>query len=254
MQRRIALALALACTFPAAAWADFRAEFDTPEGSGDRALTRIELAGDHMRTDAGNVSMLFDVGSGRLLMLERDKHQYMDMSKVAATAGAVMAQANAAMANLPPEQRAMIQQRMGSVMGEIGAKVDVRVTPTGAGERVAGYACQMYRTRINGVHRADSCLANLADAGISAADQASLRKAFAQLKAMTEKMSSGMFKSPLGEMPADKFPVKITSYDDNGKVEQVVQIKNIANSAVAAGEFAIPAGYTEHEISLGRHP
>jgi Domain of unknown function (DUF4412) len=253
MQRCLALALAFASTLPAPAWADFRADFDAPQGGGDNALTRIELAGDHMRTDAGNVSILFDTGSGRLLMLEHDKHQYMDMAKVAETAGAAMAQANAALANLPPEQRAMVQQRMGAAMGGLGVKVDVRVSPTGASDRVAGYACQVYRTEINGEHREDSCLANVGDAGISAADQIALRKAFAQLKTMTEKMSGGMFKSPLNEIPADKFPVRITRYDDNGKATQTVQLKSVVTSGVPAGDFAIPPGYSEREISMGRH-
>ncbi|MDR3388639.1 MAG: DUF4412 domain-containing protein [Rudaea sp.] len=253
MQHRIALVLACACLAPAAAWADFRADFDASQGSNASALTRIELAGDHMRTDAGNVSLLFDTGSGRLLMLEHDKHQYLDMAKIAETAGAAMAQANAAMANLPPEQRAMIQKRMGGAMGGMGAKVDVHVVPTGASDRVAGYACQVYRTEINGEHREDSCLASVADAGISATDQTALRKAFAQLNAMTEKMSAGMFKSPLNQMPTDRFPVRITQYGDDGKVTQVVQIKSIAASSISATDFAIPAGYTEHEISMGRH-
>ncbi len=249
MQRRIALVLALACAFPAAAWADFRADFDAPQGGSDHALTRIELAGNHMRTDAGKVSLLFDVGSGQMLVLEHDKRQYMDLAKVAETAGAAMAQANAAMANLPPEQRAMLQQRMGGM----GAKVDVRVTPTGASERVASYACQVYRTEINGAHHEDSCLASVADAGISAADSDSLRKAFAQLKTMTEKMTGGMFKLPINEMPDGKFPVKITQYDDNGKPVQTVVLKSVATSGVPASDFAIPAGYTEHEVAMGRH-
>ncbi len=253
MQRRIALVLALACAFPAAAWADFRADFDAPQGGSEHALTRIELAGNHMRTDAGKVSILFDVGSGQMLVLEHDKRQYMDLAKVAATAGAAMAQANAAMANLPPEQRAMLQQRMGSAMGGMGAKIDVHVTPTGASERVGGYACQVYRTEINGEHHEDTCLANVADAGISAADSDSLRKAFAQLKTMTEKMSGGMFKAPINEMPDGKFPVKITQYDDDGKPIQTVVLKSMATSGISAGDFAIPAGYTEHEITMGRH-
>jgi Domain of unknown function (DUF4412) len=253
MQHRIAFALAFACTFPAAARADFRADFDAPQGGNTPALSRIELAGDHMRTDAGNVSMLFDVASGRLLVLEHDKHQYMDMAKIAETAGAAMTQASAALANLPPEQRAMIQQRMGGAIAGMGVKVDVHVTPTGASDRVAGYACQVYRTEINGEHREDSCVANVGDAGISATDRACLRKAFEQLNAMTEKMSAGIFKSPLNEIPADKFPIKITQYDDDGKVVQVVQLKTVVTAGIPAGDFAIPAGYTEQEISMGHH-
>jgi hypothetical protein len=44
MQRRLALALALACAVPAMAWADFRADFANLQGSGGPDLARIELS------------------------------------------------------------------------------------------------------------------------------------------------------------------------------------------------------------------
>ena len=252
MQHRIAFALAIACSLPAAAWADFRADYETTGQGNVPALSRIEVGGEHMRTDAGGVSTLFDAGSGRLLLVEHDKHQYMDMAKVADTAGAAMAQANAAMANLPPEQRAMIQQHMGA-MANMTAKVDVQVTATGASDRVAGYACQVYRTEVNGRHSADSCLADVGDAGISGADRATMRTAFQQLKVMSDKMSAGLFKSPINAMPVDKFPVKITMFDESGKT-QVVQLKSLATSGADAADFAIPAGYIEKEVAMtARH-
>jgi hypothetical protein len=253
MHHRLAFALAIACCLPAAAWADFRADYEVSGQGNVPALSRIEVGGKHMRTDAGNVSTLFDVDSGRLLLVEHDKHQYMDLAKVADTAGAAMAQANAALANLPPEQRAMIQQRMGA-LGNAAAKVDVQVTPTGASDRVAGYACQVYRTDVNGRHSSDACLADVDAAGISGADRATLRSAFQQLKVMSKKMSAGMFKSPLNEMPADKFPVRIVMYgDDTGKT-QTVQLKSIASSGADATDFAVPAGYSEKEVAMpGRH-
>jgi hypothetical protein len=246
MQCRHALALAFACTLPTAARADFRADYESTGQGNIPALSRIEVGGEHMRTDAGHVSTLFDVGSGRLLLVEHDKHQYMDMAKIADTAGAAMAQANAALANLPPEQRAMIQQRMGAI-ANTSAKVDVQVTATGVSDHVAGYACQVYRTDVNGRHSADSCLAEAGDAGISAADRATLHAAFQQLKAMSEKISAGMFKSPINAMPADKFPVRITTFDESGK-PQVVQLKSIATSGADAADFAVPAGYSEKEM------
>ena len=87
MHHRLVFALVIACSLPAAAWADFRADYETTGQGNVPALSRIEVGGGHMRTDAGNVSTLFDSGSGRLLILENDKHQYMDMAKIAETTG-----------------------------------------------------------------------------------------------------------------------------------------------------------------------
>ncbi|MEP6483674.1 MAG: DUF4412 domain-containing protein [Rudaea sp.] len=247
---------ALCLVLSSSAMADFRADFTVVKGNaGDNlpSVSRIELSGAQMRTDAGNVSMLFDTRSGSMTVLMHDKRQYMDMQKMIDTAGAAMSQASAALANLPPEQRAMIEERLGGRVPGLGAKVDVSVTATGAAERVGAYPCQVYSTRVNGKHSDDICLANAADAGISGADQATLRRAFEEMKTMTEKMSAGMFRSPLSSMPSDKFPVRLTHYDDDGKVLHVVELKDIRSGAVAGGDFAIPAGYTEQDMGLGRH-
>jgi hypothetical protein len=258
MHLRFSLSIAaLGCALSGTALADFRADFTVVKGGSDNSMpgvSRIELGGGRMRTDAGNVSMLFDTRSGAMTVLMHDKHQYMDMQKVIETAGAAMAQANAALASLPPEQRAMLEQRMGGKIPGMGAKLDVSVTPTGASDRVAGHACQIYRTQVGDRHADDICLANIGDAGISAADQATLRKAFEEMRTMTEKMSAGMFRSPLSSMPLDKFPVRMTHYDDSGKVLQVVELKGVQTGGVVDSDFAVPAGYTEQDMgSLGRH-
>jgi len=73
------------------------------------------------------------------------------------------------------------------------------------------------------------------------------------MKALTEKMSNGMFHSPLRAMPTDKFPVRMTRYED-GKVVQVVEMKSLTTGGVPAGDFAIPSGYSEADLaSMRRH-
>jgi hypothetical protein len=257
MHIRFALAAAaLGCLASAPALADFRAEFAVVKGSKDGetpAMSRLELGGDKMRMDTDNVSMLMDAGTGRMTVLMHDKHQYMDMQKMIETASTAMATANAALANLPPEQRAMIEQRMGGRLpGVGGAKVEVSVTPTGTRDRVGSVNCEVYRTQVNGEHHEDVCLANAGDAGISGADQATFRRSFEQMKAMTEKLANGMFHSPLRSIPSDKFPVRMTRYED-GKVVQVVELKSLTNGGVPGGDFAIPAGYSEADIGSMRH-
>ena len=251
MQPRISFVLAiLGCALSTGAWAGFRADFASQGGGASDALSRIELSGNHLRTDAGNVSMLFDAGSGKMIVLMHDQKQYMDMAKVMETAGAAMAAASSALANLPPAQRAMIEQQMGSkIPGMGGAPISVSMTPTGASEQVAGHACKVYKTSVSGRHVSDSCLAKAGDIGISAADQATMRRAFDKLKAMTAKATAGMIQSPLSGMPTDKFPVRITEYGSNGKAEHSSVLKSLTSTGINPGDFAIPAGYTEQEMS-----
>ena len=255
--RTSVLIAALSCVSCNVALADFRAEFAVVKGSsgGDLpGVSRIEIGNGQMRTDTANVSVLMNTASGKMTVLMHDKRQYMDVQKVVETAGAAMSQANAALASLPPEQRAMIEEKLGGKIPGMGAKVDVSVMPTGAKDRVNGTPCEVYSTQVNGRHVDDICLANVNDAGIAGADQATLRRAFEEMKAMTDKMAQGMFHSPLSSMPLNKFPVRMTHYDDNGKILQVVELKGVQNGGVNASDFAIPAGYTEQDIgSLGRH-
>jgi hypothetical protein len=252
MPRRLALALALAC-LSCTAWADFRADYSGGAEGNAPSMSRIEVGGSHMRMDAGKISMLLDADSGKMIMLVHDKHQYMDMAKMAQMASAAMAQMNASLANLPPEQRAMVEQRMHGAMGAAGAHMDIKITPTGATDRVGNWSCQVYRTDVGDTHVEDSCLADVADAGISAADRATIRRAFERLKEMSEKMSAGMFKSPLNQLPEGKFPVKITHFDDGNKSKTVV-LTNVTSGGVNAADFAIPAGYTEQEPQMHGPP
>jgi hypothetical protein len=245
-----ALAGALLAT---AAFADFRAEYVSAKGEEDRdrpALTRIELSGPHLRMDAGRSSFLFDAAAGRFLILLHDKRQYLDVQKLAETAGAAMARANAALANLPPEQRAMIEQRMGHALPKSGAaEMDLRYTATGASARVAGLSCQVYRVEFDGRHTGDACLADLADTGIAAADRAALQQCFERLQALSEKISAGMVKSPIRALPAGKFPVRMTHYDEeDGSVSSVAELKALATAPLDAREFAVPADYTEQAL------
>ena len=253
MRCRLAAALALALV-SSATWADFRAEYSGSGEGNTPAMSRFEVGGSHVRMDAGKVSMLLDADSGKMIVLMHDKQQWMDMAKVAEKASAAMAQANAALANLPPEQRAMVEQRMHAAMGGGGGEhIAVSITPTGQRERVGSWNCEVYRTNVGDRHVEDSCLADVGDAGISGADRATIHKVFDQLKAMSEKMSGGMFKSPLNQLPEGKFPVKITHYDGDSK-GQTVTLANIAGGGVSAGDFAVPAGYTESEPEMHGPP
>ena len=255
---RFALAAAtLSCLACAPAMANFRAEFAVVKGGHNAempGMSRLELGGAKLRMDADNVSMLMDTGNSRMIVLMHDKHQFMDVQKAADTASAAMATANAALASLAPEQRAMIEQSLGVDVPGLGdAKLDVSVRPTGTRRRVGNYACEVYRTQVNGDHVEDVCLANVADAGITGADQATLRRAIDEMKAMAAKVSNGMVRLPLRAIPDDKFPVRMTRYE-NGRSVQVVELKSLTSGGIAGGDFAIPAGYREASLaSLRRH-
>lgn len=243
MLSKLALALAaLGCTLAAPARADFSADFADVQGTGGGSLTRIEVSGGRMRMDTDHSSILADASNGRILMLMPDKREYMDMGKMAQSL-------NAMLANVPPQMREMMKQRMAAH----GGGVSVSYAPSGQTATVAGYACAVYRVTVGANHSSDACLADISAAGIDAADQATVRKVFDDLRAMAQTASAGMAKSTLSQLPGGKFPVRMTRYD-GGKVVDVAQIKNVNRAAVNRADFEIPAGYTEQEMpAMGMH-
>ncbi|MDE2257967.1 MAG: DUF4412 domain-containing protein, partial [Xanthomonadaceae bacterium] len=177
-----------------------------------------------------------DAASGRILVLIPDKQQYMDMGKMAQSL-------NAMLANVPPQMREMMKQRMAAH----GGGVSVRYAPTGQTATIDGYPCAIYQVTIGTTHRSDACLADLSAAGIDAADQATVRKVFDDLRAMAQTASAGMVNSSINQLPAGTFPVQMTRYED-GKASAVTQIKNVSHAGVAAADFEVPAGYTEKQM------
>lgn len=237
---RLCLALCIAflgCALCAPAHADFRADFAAVKGDGDHALTRIELSGARLRVDSGNASVLIDTGTGSAIVLMHDKREYMDMGKMAQSM-------NAMLANVPPQMREMMKQRM-AAHGGGGA---VSYAPTGQTSDVGGRACEVYSATVNGRHVSDACLASVAAAGVSGADEATLRHAFEQMQTLASKASAGMLHTGIDAMPAGKFPVRITRYDD-GKVAAISELRQLSAAAAAAsGDFTIPAGYREMQM------
>jgi hypothetical protein len=140
--------------------------------------------------------------------------------------------------------REMMKQRM-AAHGHGG--VAVAYAPTGQTETVAGYPCTVYSVTAGSEHRGDACLADIASAGIDAADQATVRKVFEDLRAMAQTASAGMASSSINQIPVGKFPVMMTRYDA-GKLVGVTQIKDVTRGAVASADFAIPAGYSEKQM------
>jgi len=238
------LCLALCAT----ARAEFHAEYAPVEGKSEGAptLTRIEVAGGHMRMDTNRVSLLFDAATTKLIALLHMKKKFMDTKKAEAAPQETVDAAE----KMSPEHRAILEKQGNmpapdtqSASADITRRVTLKAT--GTNDRVHDIACTVYRTEINGRHMQDMCLAAIADTGIGAEDQALVQRAFDQVKAMSETGVGARFRTPVPALTAGKFPLRITRFSENGKVRDVVELKSIANAGVNAADFAIPAGYTD---------
>jgi len=194
--------------------------------------------------DAGRVSLLFDASADKVVMLMHNKKKYVDTKKTIVAD----ASSDAQLSKLAPEQRALIEKREAARMPESSGATTashVNLKPTGRSDRVHEYPCEVYRIEVNGRHKQDLCLASVADVGISAEDRAMLQRTLAQLKAMSEGRFGRNVHAPIAAVLPEKFPVKVVRYAENGKVIEILELKQLTNGGVNASDFAIPAGYTD---------
>lgn len=254
---RSALVLALICALPAGtALADARVDFRATEGGG-ASIQSLFIGHGKLRSDAdASTSVIMDPGSGSMTILQHDQRKYIRMGraeieKMSGALGAAMAQMEQALADLPPDMRAQMQGMVGGALGGTGGQPMVQVVQTGQRDNVAGYACTIYQTQMQGRTVGESCMGSTSvlDA-LSAADRRILDSALA----MTQELAEGMAQGPLANMvdlgpfKAGLFPLRVTDIDNGRRATS--EFAGIDDSSLSAELFAVPSGYREEKIEM----
>ncbi|MGA9342710.1 MAG: DUF4412 domain-containing protein [Rhodanobacteraceae bacterium] len=234
--------------------ADVRLDYHAT--SDDAPLTRLEISGPLMRSDSGEQSVIVDTAKNEFLTIDRANKEFTridiaEMEKLAGAASAAMQQAQAMLKNLPPEQREMIEERMGGHLPGMAPKTKVTMTATGKHDTVAGHPCKVFAMQVNGSHDQDVCLASANEIGLGATDQKTLHDAFAFFKRMAQKFSAGTsgIDLPFDQLGEGLVPVKLVVYD-NGKTESTSALKSIGTVPLPASDFMPPSGFREKKMDL----
>jgi len=238
----------LVCLFPVVLLA--------PAVQADATLTMQDVGGkmdsvievkDHMvriSTPGQSDYMLFDtkrdvaihVSSANREYMEIDRAAMAEMAKSVARMQKEMAPQMAKMReqikNMPPEQRAMIEQQMGGVsLGAMEAKPVAKVTTVKRGsDKIAGFKCQRYDVMNDKTPVADVCVATDADAGMSKADfstVSSATKFMRDMAAGAQKMSAGMGTPEMSMGDIEGVPVS-TKDLRNGREFRLVNVTDDA--------------------------
>ncbi len=261
-------ALAVGCT--ASAWAgsiirmesrDHTVEpvkVGTVDLSVDGASLRMDMDGAD-EEDRG--SMVFKSDVNEMMAIDHDRKEFYvideaAMQGMANQMGSAMQQMQAALADLPPEQRAMAEQMMKQRFGAMNAaapeKPQTEVSRTGSSDTVNGFDCEVFEVSQEGRRISELCVADWSDieggndVAASMENMArffeNLRDMFAQAGAGFMDMSGDMF-AHMQEM--DGFPVRTRSYDDMGSLVDETVILSTEESSLDAAVFAAPADYRQ---------
>lgn len=188
-----------------------------------------------------------------LYMIDNAERSYrtMDkatMEKLAGTLGTAMQQMQAQLANLPPEQRAQVEQLLGGRLGGgAGQKPDVYETvDTGRSDSAAGRACRNWQVKRNGVIESEVCVAPYASLAGKEDVQALLRKMSELFESLARSLPQ-MSQSVTGAMHAytriNGYPVRVREYGNGKPGTEEDVLKSWQETTIPAAMFEPPAGY-----------
>jgi len=211
----------------------------------------IMIDNTRLRIDADEkTSMMFltDGGMNRMVILDRTRNEYrvMDeqtMKQMGEQVSGAMAQMDAAMKNMPPEQRAMMEKMMKGKMPQAGAPV-VRTVYTAKGSgTVNAFSCTKYEGVRGAEKVSEVCAASASQIKVAPADY----KVFEKMKEFSAGLMDSLKNSPLAASMQTSsvtdsgivgFPVQTVSFR-NGQAATRMELKSVTNMSFSDADFSV---------------
>jgi hypothetical protein len=198
--------------------------------------------------DGKSVMFLTDGGRNRMVMLDKAKNQYQEideetMKQMGQQMSAAMAQMQAAMKNMPPDQRAMMEKMMKGKMPQAAAAAPKTVyTAKGSGS-VNGFSCTKYEGDLSGVKESEVCAALPAQIKLTPADL----QIFEKMKQFSSSLLSALANSPVHisvpsgygfEEGYEGFPIQKIDFE-NGQATKRSELKSITRTNFTDADFSL---------------
>jgi hypothetical protein len=211
----------------------------------------ILLDANRMRMDSDDgrsVLFLTDGDRDRMVMLDKTKNTYQEideqmMKQMGEQMSGAMAQMQAQLKNMPPEQRAMMEKMMKGKMPQTAAAAPKTVyTAKGSGS-VNGFSCTKYDGVLSGEKEAEVCAALPAQLKLTPSDFQVLDK----MKQFSSSLLSALASSPIRvnvptaaglESGYDGFPVQKTDFA-NGQPTRRGELKSITRVSFSDADFSL---------------
>jgi hypothetical protein len=215
--------------------------------------------------------VIFRGDLNRLWAIDPQKRTYTEMTAETlqqmmaganAQMAAAMAQMQAQLSKLPPEQRAQMEAMMagrGGLGGLAGGRGGAPAAPqvsfikAGGSKTVASWTCDLYRKTVNGQQEADLCLARITAVGLSAADFQVFERLSTFMAPLISSPTMPKNDIMMGWNDMNKAvgfqaaPLDTVTYA-GGKPDRQVTVNKMEHTAIPAGTYELPAGLTKQEI------
>ncbi|MFQ3670758.1 MAG: hypothetical protein SNJ84_04810 [Verrucomicrobiia bacterium] len=234
---------------------------------GEPATTTIKIGEGTLRVHQLNrpeEDLLFQAPAETVWLIDHQKKQFYKLTKndldgLADQVAGAMKQVQEQLANLPPEQRAMVEKMMQAQM-PAGVSLPGAATPprTGrwekvaSGETVGRWTCDHYRYLEGDTVQREVWTAPLNTAGIDPSAWTVMTQLGDLFKGFAEKMPMVIPKDQIDpaswDLPPDlrtrAFPVKFVEFN-NGQPASETVFASIESTSFPADTFAPPEGYQE---------
>jgi hypothetical protein len=183
----------------------------------------------------GQQVMVFDNKRKVMTVIDHSRKQVVEMNETSIKAmqeqmKAMMAQMQEQLKNLPPQQRKMIEQRMGATSP---TKTKV-VAKKGKADKIKGYPCRYYDMVVNGKPEQQVCVAKAGDVGVPAKDYKTLEGMFEFMRKMAKSYGGGS--APLAQ-DVRGIPVRMKEY----RTGRIQTVNRMSDGSLQDSLFKIPA-------------
>jgi hypothetical protein len=243
-----------------------RIQMENTDLAANKTATEVILMDNtRLRVDAdANTSVLFltDGGRNRMVILDKTKNTYQEideqmMKQMGQQMAGAMAQMDAAMKNMPPEQRAMMEKMMKGKMPQATPTVRTVYSAKGSGT-VNGFSCTKYEGMRGAEKVAEVCAASASQIKVTPGDY----QVFEKMKQFTSGLQDAMKNSPfatgiqsasVADSGVEGFPVQTVSFR-NGQAAIRTELKSVTNASFSDADFSVGAAKKIEMPAMGGPP
>lgn len=200
---------------------------------------------------SGKYVMIFDQSKQAVWMADLSKKTYVEFTAAQVQGmGQQMQQAmkemEAQLAQMPPEQRAMVEQMMKQRMGS-SAPPEVTVREKSQGEKVGQFVCTRYEVLTGGQLSEEICAAPAAQLQLEASAYETFKALAEFYEPLSRQAPKGGWSVSSAMRQIQGFPVRTIAYEGQKPTSEWVLVK-IEKQSLDAGLFTLPSGLKKTEM------
>jgi hypothetical protein len=233
----------------------------TIEISTQDGVSRMEVTSVSSNESGG---MIFREKGGEFIAIDHEEKEFYvidqaAMERIGTQLNSAMQQMQQALADMPPEQRAMAEQMMKQHIPVPAEEPEpLSVQKTGRSDTINGFDCDYYDVQQQGARIRELCITewDAIDGGREAGDSMLAMAGF--FEKMAEQFSSGSGMDVMGEQrqlfqhmrELGGYPVLSREFGVDGRLESESRLKSAKQDDIDPALFSPPQGYRQKDIGI----